>query len=111
MTSTAKSIAANRKNALKGGRPVATKTLLAQKMREMLAKKLHERYGSIIDSQLDAAQGILIQKTKGGQTIYADPGPDVQAFRNINDQVMGRATERVEMSGLDGQPLIIKLDV
>lgn len=97
-------------NGLKGGRPVASKTLITQKLREIMAKKLHERYDKILSAQLDAAEGIIIQKVKNGKVIYVDPGPDVQAFRNIQDQVIGRATERVEVSGHDGAPLIIRLD-
>lgn len=95
-----------------GGRKLGQSTLLAQKMRETLAQELHKRYIPIVRAQLDAAEGIQTEHydRKTGDLYYKDPGPDVQAFRNINDQVLGRAKENLEVSGKDGVPLIIKLD-
>ncbi len=96
------------------GRPkgsVSKSTAIAVKLREDMAKMLKERFEPIMKAQLDAAQGIIIEKEgKDGQPVYLSPGPNVQAFRQIQDQVMGRAKESVEVTGKDGGPMLIKLD-
>ena len=95
-----------------GGRKMGKTALLGIKMREMLAVELNKRFKPIVEAQLDAAEGIQTEEysKKTGELFYKSPGPDVQAFRNVFDQVAGRATERVEVSGRDGIPLIIRLD-
>lgn len=92
------------------GRPVSSATLKTQAIRKMMVDALHKRFKPVLNAQLDAAQGILIAKQKNGMPIYAEPGPDTQAFKTILEQVAGRATERVEVSGRDGRPLIVRLD-
>lgn len=98
-----------------GGRPkgsIAKSTAIAIKIREVLARKLYARISPIADAQLDAALGIQTEHydKKSGDLYYKDPGPNTLAFKNILEQVVGRATDKVELSGRDGKPLIIKLD-
>lgn len=96
----------------KGGRPkgsYAKSTLLAMKMRELLTQKLHKRFGPIIDAQLDASEGIILEKQKGGKKIYADPGPDTHAFKNVLEQAIGKPKESIELTGKDSGPVLLRL--
>ncbi len=97
----------------KGGRPVgsiSTATAIAQKLRKDMAKMLEARWGPIMQAQLDAAQGIVLQKEGKDGPVYQYPGPSVQAFKQIQDQVMGKPKESVEVTGKDGGPMMIKLN-
>lgn len=93
------------------GRKLGQSTLLAQKIREKMAIELEKRFGPVLSAQLDAAEGIKTEAydRRTGRLYYKDPGPNTNAFRNIVDHVIGRPTEKVEMSGKDGIPLIINL--
>lgn len=102
----------SRINGRKGGRPIATKTLITQKIKDIMAKKLYERISPIIDAQLDSALGVTTEHfdRKKGNLFYVEHEPNVNAARLMIEQVVGRATEKVELSGREGAPLIIRLD-
>ena len=94
------------------GRPVSSATLKTQQMRKIMVDELHKRFKPLMRAQLDAAMGVTTEHydAKKGDYYYKEHEPNNQAFKTILEQVHGRATEKVEMSGKDGVPLIIKLD-
>jgi len=98
-------------NGKRGGRPLSQATLITTKIREKMAKKLEERFGPIIDAQLDAALGIQTEAydKKTNKLYYKDPGPNVVAFKTILDQVIGRAKESLEITGDEDKPVLIQV--
>ena len=98
----------------KGGRPkgsVGETQKIAMELKAQMARKLKERFGPIMDAQLDAAVGIQTEQfnRSTGNLYYKDLGPNTFAFKNILEQVTGRPKESVELSGKDGMPIDIKL--
>lgn len=96
-----KLIKAAKENGKKGGRPIASATLITQKMRELMAQRVEARFGPIIDAQIDAAIGIVSEKfdRKTGELYYVEEGPSTNAAKFITEQVLGRPKETVEHSG------------
>ncbi len=87
----------------KGGRPkgaVSKATEIAIKVKEKMANAFYKRFSPILESQMDAAEGIKTEAydKKTGDLYYKDPGPDVQAFKTILEQVAGKPKETVEMN-------------
>ena len=100
-----------RKNA---GRPkgsIEETQRIAIELKKQMARKLQERFGPIMDAQLDAAIGIQTEhyNKSTGALYYKEPGPNTLAFKNILDHVAGRPKESVELSGPDGQPINIRI--
>ena len=96
----------------KGGRPkgsITEATRIAIELKEKMAKRLEKRFGPILDAQLDSALGIQTEAydRSTGKLYYKEPGPNVVAFKNIVEQVMGRPTESVQISG--GMTLIMDI--
>jgi hypothetical protein len=73
------------------GRPkgtIAGHTLLAQEMKKALIERAAEEWGPIIDA--------LIHNAKHG---------DTYATRELLDRIFGKASQGVELTGKDGQPI------
>ena len=60
----------SQENGKKGGRPIASKTLIAQKIKDRMAQKLYERIDPIIDAMLDKAEGGLLEVSADGGKSY-----------------------------------------
>jgi len=92
----------NNGGARKGaGRPVLTKTLITQRLKDLLAKRVEARFGPMIDAQLDSAIGIMLQKSdrKTGNLYYQDEAPSTNAAKFLTEQLLGRPKESIEHSG------------
>lgn len=90
----------SRENGKKGGRPIASKTLITQKIRERIIEKLYERIDPLIDSQLNSAIGIILKKVDGkGLAHYLEEAPSTSAAKFLMEQVLGRPKESIEHSG------------
>jgi hypothetical protein len=88
----------SQENGKKGGRPIASKTLIAQKIKERMAEKLYERMDPIIDAMLDKAEGVLLEvSTEGGKTYQRGHLPDSVAFKTLLEHVLGRPNQFVEV--------------
>lgn len=90
----------SKENGKKGGRPIASKTLITQKIRERIVEKLYERIDPLIDSQLNSAIGIILKKVDGkGLVHYLEEAPSTSAAKFLMEQVLGRPKESIEHSG------------
>lgn len=79
----------SKENGMHGGRPVATNTLLTQKFKEYLAKRIEKEKGTLIDA--------MLLEAKNG---------NVTAFVALLDRVQGKPAQAVEMTGKDGNPIV-----
>lgn len=96
-------------NGKKGGRPLSSKTLIAQKIKERIAEKLYKRLDPIIDAMLDKAEGGLLEvSADGGKTYQKGHLPDSLAFKTILEQVVGRPETPINLQGED---IVLKLDI
>ena len=96
----------------RGGRPlgkIGIVNKIAAELKVVMAKKLKERFGPVLDAQLDAAFGIQTEHfdRKTGNLYYKEPGPNTFAFKTIAEQVVGKPKESVELSTLDGKPIML----
>lgn len=90
----------SRENGKKGGRPIASKTLITQKIKERIIEKLYERIDLLIDSQLNSAIGIILKKVDSkGLVHYLEEAPSTSAAKFLMEQVLGRPKESIEHSG------------
>ena len=98
--STIDNIPDNRGGAREGaGRPVASSTLLAQKMKERFVERAHEDAEQLYDALQDSAKGHFIQvKTKEGETKVYKKSPDVTALKEIHDRVWGKPKQEVDLT-------------
>ena len=94
------------------GRPVSKSTLIAQKIKEIMAVELNKRFKPILEAQLDSAQGIQTEHydRKTNKLYYQEREPNTNAFKHLVDHVIGRPKESLGIENLDNQPFIIKLD-
>ena len=100
MDTSSRKAKASRMNGKKGGRPVASKTLITQKIRERIVEKLYERIDPLIDAQLNSAIGVILKKTDNkGLHHYLEEAPSTSAARFLVEQVLGRPKESIEHSG------------
>ncbi len=91
---------ASQNNGKKGGRPIASTTLITQKIRERVIVKLHERIDPIIDSQINSAIGIILKKIDSkGLSYYSEEPPNTSAAKFLIEQAIGRPQEKIEHSG------------
>lgn len=100
-------------NALKGGRPKGSfgKTrLIAQQINKKIAEMVKKELVPLIRAQIDCAKGIQCEAyDKDGNLYYKDPGPNTQAFKVLMEYVVGRPTEKHELTGPEGNPIEISI--
>jgi hypothetical protein len=88
----------------KRGRPVATKTLLTQMMRERIAQKIAEKLDPIIDAQISAAIGnlVLTRTDFKGRKSVSELAPDTNAARLLFEHSIGKPKETIQYQGAIG---------
>ena len=67
-------------------------------------KKIADNLPKLIENMLTLANGVTVQEIDvetGGVTIYQKP-PDFKANQYLIDRIMGKPTERTEVSGPEG---------
>lgn len=66
-------------------------------------KKIAENLPQLIDNMLELAAGVTVQEVdkESGLTVYTKP-PDRQANEYLINRIMGKPTERQEVSGANG---------
>lgn len=92
-----------------GARPGAGRPRKADAYARPIArseKRIADKLPWLIDQMFSLAEGVTVQEADGhdGFRIYSRP-PDRQAISYLVDRVMGRPTERQELTGKDGDPL------
>lgn len=82
------------------------KTLEKEAFRAIFMEKMREKFGDIIDAQIELAKGIAIidKKDDTGERIFDRP-PSAEAGKNLIEQTMGKAPQHIEVSGKDGGPI------
>lgn len=61
-------------------------------------KKIADKLPWLIDRALELAEGVVVQEvSKDGLRIYQRP-PDMNAIKYLVDRIMGKATERRELT-------------
>ena len=117
---TPKAVAANKKNALKGGRPkgsISEQARMQQEMRKMLTAAAREAFPSLIKAQIDLAQGVYVEeivvaadhtgkKTKAKRRVYQRP-PSQEAVKYVMDQAIGKPKETKEIDVNDARALTL----
>jgi hypothetical protein len=94
----------------KRGRPIATKTLITQKIRERIAQSVAEKLDPILDGLINAAIGnITLEKTDSrGKVYYTDVPPDTNAARLLLEHTIGRPKETIQHQGALGIVALIQ---
>lgn len=107
---TKKQAEASRKNGKKGGRPkgsISEVARMQQEMRKMLTKKAREKFGDLMQAQIDLALGVWVEETdtkvnasgeiETVRRVYKRP-PSNEALKHLMDQSIGRARESIDVS-------------
>ncbi len=93
-----------------GARPGAGRKRKDEKFKAPIAKaekRIADRLPQLIDNLFELADGVTVQETDpktGATTVYTRP-PDRQANEYLLNRIMGKPTERQEVSGPDGTAL------
>lgn len=85
-----------------GARPGAGRKPKAEKFKVPIAKaekKIADKLPWLIDQALELAEGVVVQEfdKEGNPRIYQRP-PDMGAIKYLVDRIMGKATERREVT-------------
>lgn len=97
-----------------GARPGAGRKPKREKYESAVAqaeRRIADRLPWLIDKMLELAGGVAVQEADkdGVLTVYTRP-PDRQATEYLINRVMGKPTERKEISGPDSGPLPVVFD-
>jgi hypothetical protein len=92
-----------------GARPGAGRKPKDEKFKQPIAKaekKIADRLPWLIDQMMELAEGVVVQEfdRDGIPRVYQRP-PDYKAIAYLADRIMGKPTERKEITGQDGEPL------
>lgn len=69
-------------------------------------KQIRDRLPELVDNMMALADGVFVEElTMEGLRIVFKRPPDRQANEYLINRVMGKPTERQELSGPDGEPL------
>lgn len=118
-TMTEKAVAANRKNAAKGGRPkgsISDHSRLQGEMRKMFTVRAREVFTDLVESQVDLARGVFVEETVTVETkdgkkkqirrVYQRP-PSQEAVKYVMDQAIGKPKETKEIDVNDARALTL----
>lgn len=97
-----------------GARPGAGRKPKAEKFKQPVAKaekRIADRLPELIDLQFELAQGVWIEETTplGHRKVYKR-APDREAGQYLINRIMGKPTERQEISGPQGRPIEFNWD-
>lgn len=117
---TDKQAEASRRNGKNGGRPKGTlsdQARMQQEMRVMLTQRAREVFPSLINAQIDLAQGVYVEETvivedkdgnkKEVRRVYKRP-PSQEAVKYVMDQAIGKPKETKEIDLNDKRALSIQ---
>lgn len=70
-------------------------------------KRIADRLPELIDNMFRLATGVIVQDTDDeGETLIYQKPPDYKANEYLINRILGKPTERQELTGEDGAPLI-----
>lgn len=93
------------------------KRILAEKAREYVVNRIAEELEPILESQIALAKGIFVMKeetegkgknAKKVQKIYQQ-APDGAMAKYLLDQAIGKASDSLEVGGMNGQPIQVTM--
>lgn len=95
-----------------GARPGAGRKKKSEKFETQIQrteKKIADKLPWLADKALELAEGVVVQEfdREGIPRVYQRP-PDMGAIKYLIDRIMGKPTERQELSGPDGGPIEAK---
>lgn len=93
------------------GRPKGTTTRAREEFIQMI--RSNGKPEKLITKLMELAEGVTCSKPNpvtGKETIYSKP-PDVTAIIYLLDQGFGKPKQAVEMSGADGDPIKLTIDL
>lgn len=71
-------------------------------------KRIRDRLPELIDRMFELADGVLVEEVSiTGRSIY-QRAPDYKALSYLIDRIMGKPTERKEITGADGGPVDVQ---
>ncbi len=75
-------------------------------------KKIVDSLPEIVEAQIKLALGILVQSEpdENGVVEVFNKAPDVKAGQYLIDRILGKPTQKQEISGEEGGPLVIKVE-
>ena len=96
-----------------GARPGAGRKPKDEKFKAPIAKaekKIADRLPWLVDQALELAEGVVIQERDrdGTPRIYQRP-PDIKAITYLVDRIMGKPTDRREISGPEGGTIPLEI--
>lgn len=91
---------ASRRNGALGGRPISTKRLIAEKMRERLAERLFKKADATFDAWEDLALGhfVLIEDPLTGSKRIYKKSPNGQAIKDMFEHVVGKPRQPIDVN-------------
>ncbi len=96
-----------------GARPGAGRKRRAEKFETQIQraeKKIADKLPMLIDKAIELSEGVLSEEFNlltMKASVYQKP-PDLAAIKYLVDRIMGKPTERKELSGPDGGPIEAK---
>ncbi len=96
-----------------GKRPGAGRPAKKDKHARPIAKaekRIADRLPELIDRMFELASGVMVEEmdAEGGVNVYSKV-PDRQAAEYLINRIMGKPTERKELSGEDGGKILTEL--
>lgn len=91
-----------------GARPGAGRKRKAEKFATQIQraeKKIADKLPWVVDKMLELAEGVTVQEFGPGGPVIYQRAPDLGALKYLADRIMGKPTERQEVTGPDGEPL------
>lgn len=71
-------------------------------------KKIADRLPWIVDKMFELADGVYVEKPGLTGPIIYQQAPDYKALAYLADRIMGKPTERKELTGADGSPIPVQ---
>ena len=91
-----------------GARPGAGRKPKDEKFKQPIAraeKQIADRLPWLIDRMMELAEGVRVEKYGLTGLVVYQQAPDYKAIAYLVDRIMGKPTERREITGDDGAPL------
>lgn len=94
-----------------GARPNAGRKRKANKFETQIAraeKKIADRLPWVVDKLFELADGVYVEKPGLTGPIVYQQAPDYKALAYLADRIMGKPTERKEITGAEGGAIPIR---
>lgn len=72
-------------------------------------KRIADRLPELLENMFELAAGVTVQEVQDGQLRVYTRAPDRQANEYLINRIMGKPTERQEVSGTNGEALVLNI--